>query len=193
MHDLGTDKASLKTGKRITIHKVEHYEVLDTSFWPINIEKDMFKKRNPNISNLIFSSVALQVPQPLALHLLLTVFSHAQHDTVCACLQISVQAKHHSVLISKGTAFTYSTVNIKEVQVVCHWAIEEYSNKWNIKLLLKTVAFRNKCVLWKKKKIIIPVSVFERTKNKISPHLSNFITNSIKCQFDHLGFILHVM
>lgn len=39
----------------------------------------------------------------------------------------------------------------------------------------------------------IPVSVFERTKNEISPHLSNFITNSIKCQFDHLGFILHVM
>lgn len=35
--------------------------------------------------------------------------------------------------------------------------------------------------------------VFERTKNEISPHLSNFITNSIKCQFDHLGFILHVM
>lgn len=93
MHDLGTDKtvkhkASLKTGKRITIHRVEHYEVLDTSFWPINIEKDTFKKkkkkRNPNISNLIFSSVALQVPQPLALNLLLTVFSHAQHDTaVC--------------------------------------------------------------------------------------------------------------
>lgn len=47
MHDLGTDKASLKTGKRITIHKVEHYEVLDTSFWPINIEKDMFKKKKP--------------------------------------------------------------------------------------------------------------------------------------------------
>lgn len=50
MHDLGTDKtvkhkASLKTGKRITIHRVEHYEVLDTSFWPINIEKDTLKKK----------------------------------------------------------------------------------------------------------------------------------------------------
>lgn len=125
MHDLGTDKtvkhkASLKTGKRITIHKVEHYEVLDTSFWPINIEKDMFKKRNPNISNLIFSSVALQVPQPLALHLLLTVFSHAQHDTVCMPTNLCSGKTPFSVLISKGTAFTYSTVNIKEVQVVCH-------------------------------------------------------------------------
>lgn len=81
----------------------------------------MFKKRNPNISNLIFSSVALQVPQPLALHLLLTVFSHAQHDTsVCMPTNLCSGKTPFSVLISKGTAFTYSTVNIKEVQVVCH-------------------------------------------------------------------------
>lgn len=49
-------------------------------------------------SILIFSSVALLVPQPLALHLLSTVFSHAQHDTSeCVGPQISVQAEHHSL------------------------------------------------------------------------------------------------
>lgn len=151
MHDLGTDKASLKTGKRITIHKVEHYEVLDTSFWPINIEKDMFKKKETQIYQIwYFQVLHCKYRSPWHYTCSWQCFLTLSMTHQCVCLQISVQAKHHSVLISKGTAFTYSTVDIKEVQVVCHWAIEEYSNKWNIKLWLKTVAFRNKCVLWKK-------------------------------------------
>lgn len=67
----------------------------------------------------------------MALHLLLTVFSHAQHDTSdCVGLQISFQAEHHSLSeFQKGTVcfcfFTFSTVNIKQVQVVCHKVIKE--------------------------------------------------------------------
>lgn len=86
---------------------------------------------------MIFSSVALQVPQPLALHLLLTVFSHAQHDTSeCVGLQISVQAEHHSLSeFSEGTVLTFSTVNIKQVQVVCHLVIKKKIHSKNELLL----------------------------------------------------------
>lgn len=65
----------------------------------------------------------------MALHLLLTVFSHAQHDTSeCVGLQISVQAEHHPLSEFQRHSFfffTFSTVNIKQVHVVCHIVIKQ--------------------------------------------------------------------
>lgn len=161
MHYLGTDKtvkhkASLKTGKRITIHKVEHYEVLDTSFWPINIEKDTLKKQKQKTNKKppkyikfdIFKCCTASTAAPGITLAPDSVFSRsAWHIRVCRPTNLCSGKTPFSVLISKGTAFTYSTVNIKEVQVVCHWAIEEYSNKRTIiKPWLKTVAFKTKHV-----------------------------------------------
>lgn len=69
-------------------------------FWPINTEKTLRHVQNNNKKNLIwyFQVLHCKYHSHMALHLLLTVFSHAQHDTSeCVGPQISVQAEHHSL------------------------------------------------------------------------------------------------
>ena len=114
----------------------------------------------------------------MALHLLLTVFSHAQHDTSdCVGLQISFQAEHHSLSeFSKAQFFvfcffTFSTVHIKQVQVVCHIVINEKKNIVANELLSNTG--------WKLWHLLVVLCAnilqcvcFQRTiKDKISPCL----------------------
>lgn len=108
----------------------------NTGFWPINIENKhshmLFKTKKHQI--WYFSSVALQVPEPRGITLALdSVFSRsAWHLRLCRPTNLFSGRTPSSVLISKGTVclffvffFTFSTVNIKQVQVVCHIVIQE--------------------------------------------------------------------
>lgn len=84
----------------------------------------------------IFQVLHCKYHSHMALNLLSTVFTHAQHDTSdCVGLQISFQAEHHSLseFLKAQFLFTFSTVNKKQVQVVCHILIQEkHGNKWSI-------------------------------------------------------------
>lgn len=69
----------------------------------------------------IFQVLHCKYHSHMALHLLLTVFTHAQHDTSdCVGLQISFPAEHHSLSEFQKAQFvcffTFSTVSIKQVQ-----------------------------------------------------------------------------
>lgn len=102
-------KASLKSGqmdhnkKCCAIRKVLNtYKFLANKYRKKRKNNSHTCRKKP--SNLIFSSVALQVPQPLALHLLSTVFfsRSAWHIRVCRPTNLSSGRTPFSVRILKA-------------------------------------------------------------------------------------------
>lgn len=113
-----------------------------------------------------------------------SVFSRsAWHIRVCRPTNLCSGRTPFSVRISKGTVFTFSTVNIKQVQVVCHFIIKRKNIETNdrTKPWLKIVAFM--VVLCAN---IFQCVCFQRTvKDDAAPFTFNInlTTSDVYCMF----------
>lgn len=126
---LGTDetveqKASLQVGKWITLQYVKHKEVLNsTGFLANKYRKKTHKhvKKFDSFKCCTGKTSATWLYTPLD-----CVFSRsAWHIRECRPHKSLFRQNTIICLNFKGTVFTFSTVNIKQVQVVCHLVIKE--------------------------------------------------------------------